>query len=626
MTDTHAHKPSTDPPVERREPVGAEQRAKKPRPVSPITSITPSEAATALRALPFGGMDDSTRSLRLPAPVQATISPVVAAIRWGTVMFGLIFAADEASNGLLDPVVTLGIVLFVTTWRTLRPIRLGSTDIRHRLLALTDTLVVGIGVGINGAFSSGFVFCVLAAATVGAFGWGMATGLVLIVAGVGAIWAGTLIAQPFTDVLTGGGERDEAIEFVLSSQDSALTIASFALTVGLVAFARARLLDAETRRQSLTGRVDMLVEANDLLRILNQVARTLPTSLDLREAMDNARDQIREAFGAEVVALVVKDEQSEEWIPQITDGCALRPSSTAEDLPPQLAAALTSTGPLLKNDLADGATGVSPRSGSGVYTAVRARERVIGVLAVEHPEPNRYGQRDRRIMDGLSEVLALTVDNARSFRRLRTLGAEQERSRIARDLHDRIGQWLSYISFELERIITTSGEPNSELEDLYGDVQTAIDELRETLRQLRSGVTEDKPLALVARELVERFNQRGGTLATFTVTDPAERLPVPVENELLRVLQEGLSNVTKHADATRVDVVWDVRGGTGTLTIADNGRGFDPERGIRDSAYGLVGMRERADVVGARLTVRSTPGKGTQITVRAGAAVEEPAQ
>lgn len=626
MTDIHARSSSAEPVPEPREPAGAQARTAKPRQLSTVTSITPAEAATALRALPFGGMDDATRSLRLPAPVQATISPVVAALRWGSVMFGLIFAANAASDGNLDPVFALAVVLFLTTWRTLRPIRLGSTAVSHRTLALTDTLLVGLAVGINGAFESNFVFCVLAAATVGAFGWGLATGIGLIVAGGAAMYVGTLIAQPLADVLAGNAEDADEIAFVLTTQNSALIIASFTLTVAMVAFARARLLDAEKRRQSLTGRVDMLVEANDLLRILNQVARTLPTSLDLREAMNNARDQIREAFSAEVVALVVQDEQSGEWIPQITDGCALRPSSTAEDLPPQLAAALTSTGPLLKNDLADDATGVSPRSGSGVYTAVRARDRVIGVLAVEHPEAGRYGQRDRRIMDGLSEVLALTVDNARSFRRLRSLGADQERSRIARDLHDRLGQWLSYISFELERIITTSDESSTELENLYGDVQKAIDELRETLRQLRSGVTEEKPLSLVARELVERFNRRGHTLATFTVTDAGERLPIPVENELLRVLQEGLSNVDKHAEATRVDVVWDVQGGTGTLTISDNGRGFDPGRGIRDSAYGLVGMRERADVVGARLTVRSTPGKGTQITVRAGAAVEEPAQ
>jgi signal transduction histidine kinase len=242
----------------------------------------------------------------------------------------------------------------------------------------------------------------------------------------------------------------------------------------------------------------------------------------------------------------------------------------------------------------------------------------VGVLGVEHRDRGRYTQRDLRIMEGLGDVLALTVDNARSFRRLRTLGAEEERSRIARDLHDRLGQWLSYISFELERIISTTPDGSAELDRLYADVQTAIDELRETLRQLRSGVTAERSFEVVAGELVERFNARGETLATLTVTRPGTRLPVRVENELLRVLQESLSNVAKHAQAERVDVTWDVADGAGALTISDDGRGFDAARGVRDSAYGLVGMRERADVVGARITIESAPGEGTTVTVRAG--------
>ena len=191
-------------------------------------------------------------------------------------------------------------------------------------------------------------------------------------------------------------------------------------------------------------------------------------------------------------------------------------------------------------------------------------------------------------------------------------------ARVRPSAHDRLGQWLSYISFELERIITSSPEGSDELDHLYDDVQTAIDELRETLRQLRSGVTEDRSLAVVAEELIGRFNHRGETLATLTVTNPGERLPVRVENELLRVLQEGLSNVAKHAAADQVDITWTVDDGLGTLVIADNGRGFDPARGVRESAYGLVGMRERADVVGARIAIESAPGLGTTVTITAG--------
>ncbi len=561
-------------------------------------------AAAALRALPYGGVDDGALSLRLPPAIHATISPVVAALRWGAVMFAMVAAVTRANKGDYAVVSAVSVVLFVTTWRTLRPVRLGSERWRDRGLAISDTVWIGLAVGWSGAFSSPFIFCVLACAGVGAFGWGLRAGLALVAVGGVSMAVGSLFG-------------DDGFE-PFSGQAPAIS-ASVVLAVALIGFARARLLDAEGRRVTLAGQLDLLTDTNDLLRILNQLARTLPQSLDLREAMAHAREELRRTFDADVVALVAFDDVTGEWAPHITDGCAMRPSATTEDLPARLAEAVGAERAVLRASLTPG-SGLAPRSGSGVYAAIRTRDRVVGVLGVEHRVPGTFGARHARLMDGLGDVLALTLDNARSFRRLRMLGADEERSRIARDLHDRLGQWLSYISFELERIITTSGEAPSELDRLYGDVQTAIGELRETLRQLRAEVTEDRSFAAVARELVERFNARtdGDALATLEVAHPEARLAPRIENELLRVLQEALSNVAKHSRADTVTVTWDVADGVATLTIADDGVGFDTDRGVRDSAYGLVGMRERADVAGARLAIESTPGRGTTIVVTAG--------
>ena len=93
---------------------------------------------------------------------------------------------------------------------------------------------------------------------------------------------------------------------------------------------------------------------------------------------------------------------------------------------------------------------------------------------------------------------------------------------------------------------------------------------------------------------------------------------MPVENELLRILQETLNNIDKHAQAGNVSVTWNVNGPTASLTVTDDGRGFDPSKGVRESAYGLVGMRERADVIGARISVDSAPDHGTTIHVEVG--------
>jgi len=152
---------------------------------------------------------------------------------------------------------------------------------------------------------------------------------------------------------------------------------------------------------------------------------------------------------------------------------------------------------------------------------------------------------------------------------------------------------------------------------LHGTVQTAIEELRETLRQLRTKVSDNESLSMVGKAMTERFTQRTGIQTNFNITNPGESLRVNVENELLRIMQESLNNVEKHAKPNLVDITYTVSDGEGELTIVDDGKGFDTGGAIRDTSYGLMGMRERADVIGATLRIESERGAGTTIKVQA---------
>ena len=96
--------------------------------------------------------------------------------------------------------------------------------------------------------------------------------------------------------------------------------------------------------------------------------------------------------------------------------------------------------------------GLDSASSSGLYTVLRARGAVIGLLAVESGEADRYSARDVKMLSGFVEPMALAIDNGRWFRRLRTVGADEERTRIARDLHDRIGQSLAFVALSLIHI------------------------------------------------------------------------------------------------------------------------------------------------------------------------------
>lgn len=569
-------------------------------------------------------MDDSTRLLGLPPSVRASVSPAIAALRWGALAYGLVFAAPAAFRGSYSAVAATAICFFVTSWRTVIPVQFGAVDLFHRLEPFVDVVALGFAMGLAGGWSSPYYFTLLVAVVVVAFGWGAGEGL-----------ASFLVAAAAVTLTTIGDGT--AADRVVADQRDVAAIVTLALAVAFAVVARRRISAAEDHRSGLVREMEHLSETNELLEMLNVVARSLPDALSLREALDRVRTQMTERFDARVICLMTFDDASEEWVPKIADGCALRPAYPPSELPAPLSSACSSAGVICVEHLDPdaptdpgapaGTTALRPivrTSRSGMYVRLTARGEVVGLLGVEHPSPGRYGEQDAVLLAGLSEVLALTVDNARWFGRLRTLGAQEERIRIARDLHDRLGQWLTYVSMELERIIETQRPDDPELLRLRADVQSALDELRETLRQLRSGVSDAKPLATVAGDVVTRFAERADVATSFTVVHPEDRMSVPVENELLRILQEALTNVDRHAAAEHVDVVWDVRGGDYELVVRDDGRGFESAKGVRDSAYGLVGMRERADVIGARLLIDSRPGEGTTVRVFSGPAPSGP--
>jgi signal transduction histidine kinase len=217
----------------------------------------------------------------------------------------------------------------------------------------------------------------------------------------------------------------------------------------------------------------------------------------------------------------------------------------------------------------------------------------------------------------VGEQAALAIDNARLFRRLRTVGADQERTRIARDLHDRVGQSLAYLAFELERLVgkTDASAVRAELQGLRDDVRQAVSEVRETLYDLRTEVSEEVGLAVVLDDFVQRVQSRSGLAAKLRL-DGDERLPLTHERELLRIAQEAVTNVERHAKATAVIVSLSLNPGEAVLEVSDDGCGFVKGNAGRLDSYGLVGMRERADAIGAALEIDTAPGRGTTILCR----------
>ncbi len=389
----------------------------------------------------------------------------------------------------------------------------------------------------------------------------------------------------------------------------------YLLCGALGAFTRRLVHEIGMHRSEVLEELSRLEEANSLLVALHGLAQTMPATLDLAEVMVSVRNRLDAAFDHSSLSVLVLNAASGFWHPEVAEGVRLGSSLSIDEFAPPLRAAIEQRRVVRVEDhLADHTQGVSSFARSGVYCALWARGQAVGVVAVEHNEPRRYGVADGPRLAAFTESVALQLDNALWFGRLKTMGAETERARIARDLHDRIAQSLAYVGFELERhaASTTPVAPNV-LHELREVIHGVVTELRDTLYDLRAGVSDDDPFEEVARRYLERFEERYNIDVDFH-SQSDHRLPVSVEQELWRILQEGLQNVARHARADHVEVAYDVRNATATLEVRDDGCGFVP-RVVDGDRFGLMGMRERADAIGAHLHIDSRLGRGTVIRV-----------
>lgn len=202
-----------------------------------------------------------------------------------------------------------------------------------------------------------------------------------------------------------------------------------------------------------------------------------------------------------------------------------------------------------------------------------------------------------------------------------TKSQEEERRRIARDLHDDTTQALIAIGqrVELARDLISESptEAVEQLRDLRKMVTRTIDSVRQFSRDLRPTALEDLGLVPALQYLVNNLSQKGGINATLEVEGSPDGLPPDLEVTLYRILQECLMNVHKHAQATSVAVRAEFLPQLAVLTVTDNGNGFSVPVEMADLAreghYGLLGLRERAQLFGGQIIITSQPGEGTQV-------------
>ncbi len=255
---------------------------------------------------------------------------------------------------------------------------------------------------------------------------------------------------------------------------------------------------------------------------------------------------------------------------------------------------------------------------SWMWIPLAVKGRVIGGVAVAHAEPDYFTVHHADLALTMANQAAITMLNAQLYEQVQTLAALEERQRLAQNLHDAVNQSLfsaSLIAEVLPRLWQQHpDEVRESLEDLRRLTRGALAEMRGLLAELRPLELTDTELDDLLRLLSDAFTGRTNIPVSLNVVGQGV-LPVGVQIMFYRLCQEALSNIAKHSQAGRVTIDLLYESETVTLSIRDNGRGFDPER-IESGHYGLIMMQERAQAAGAVLSITSRLGGGTEIAVR----------
>ncbi len=248
------------------------------------------------------------------------------------------------------------------------------------------------------------------------------------------------------------------------------------------------------------------------------------------------------------------------------------------------------------------------------------KDHFLGALNLGGRAANAFTPDDLRVLTPIAAQLAIAIENIRLREQIHEMAIHEERDRLGRELHDGLGQVLGYVGVKIASVsdLLCQGKTESAqegLNELTLITRSAYADVREAILGLRATVTAGAGLESALREYLYRF-QREWNIASELTIAPGARLELSSAEEvqLLRIVQEALTNVRKHARAKRVWVRFEPSGDGVLVEVADDGCGFDPAQQPREQ-FGLQTMRERAESVGGQLCVESAPGKGTRVYV-----------
>jgi len=272
---------------------------------------------------------------------------------------------------------------------------------------------------------------------------------------------------------------------------------------------------------------------------------------------------------------------------------------------------------------------------SHVTVPILAHATVLGVLGIASADAHAFSAAEVKLLEAIGQQLGVAIENARLWDDLRekervrgqllekVIGAqEEERKRIARELHDDTGQAITSLMVGLRVASETmENESRARLGDLRDIAAQSLESVKRLARELRPALLDDLGLAAALERYIANYRTNFGLNTDLQMTGfrNGDRVSPHIELALYRIIQEALTNIAKHARAQNVSIVVERKTRAVIAIIEDDGRGFDArtlfESAPEESKLGLHGMRERAELVGGRLQIESTPGVGSSVFV-----------
>lgn len=405
------------------------------------------------------------------------------------------------------------------------------------------------------------------------------------------------------------------------------------LLIGLVVLL-ATLLFAEMIFGIIGQMQERLTRQNLELLALHDAGLAITGELELERVLQRVVDQARELGSARYGALSMLSEGGGIQA-FLTSGISAEERERIGPIPVGhglLKAVFNQSEPIRMADLTTDPRSVGfpphhPPMHSLLGVPILSRGRILGSLYLtEKEDADTFDENDQRRLERFATQAALAIENARLHQQVRALAVSEERERIAREMHDSIAQVLGYVNTKAQAAqeLLKGGQnerAEQQISQLSQAAREAYADVRENIMGLRTSLDAGRNLIGTLSDYLTRWEDQSQVRATLKV-DAADEADIHLtslaELQLLRIIQEALTNVRKHAAATQVVInISDSSDGI-CATITDDGTGFNPEDVGRRQfpRFGLATMRERAEAVNGTLSVESSPGQGTTITVR----------